>query len=75
MDSHLAGGEREYSNRRNGHMSKQVQISLGEVTINIPRDRDGVYIYRNFGNCNNKSVLLTLYYQSYKEKVTVIEPN
>ena len=34
MDSHLENGEREYGNRRNGHMSKQVQTSMGEVTIN-----------------------------------------
>ena len=25
MDSHLEGGEREYGNRRNGHMSKHVR--------------------------------------------------
>lgn len=43
MDSHLEGGEREYGKRRNGHMSKQVQISLGEVTVNTPRDRDGTF--------------------------------
>ena len=43
MDRHLAGSEREYGNRRNGHMSKQVQNSLGEVTINTPRDRDGTF--------------------------------
>ena len=30
MDSHLEGGERELGNRRNGHMSKQVQTSMGE---------------------------------------------
>jgi hypothetical protein len=36
MDSHLEGGEREFGNRRNGHMSKQVQTSLGEVTVNTP---------------------------------------
>ena len=29
MDSHLEGGERELGNRRNGHMSKQVQTSIG----------------------------------------------
>ena len=34
MDSHLESGEREWGNRRNGHMSKQVQTSMGEVTIN-----------------------------------------
>lgn len=34
MDCHLENGEREFGNRRNGHMSKQVQTSMGEVTIN-----------------------------------------
>lgn len=43
MDSHLEGVEREYGNRRNGHMSKQVQTSMGEITINTPRDRDGTF--------------------------------
>lgn len=43
MDSHLEGSEREWGNRRNGHMSKQVQTSMGEVTINTPRDRDGTF--------------------------------
>lgn len=35
MDSHLEGSEREWGNRRNGHMSKQVQTSMGEETINL----------------------------------------
>ena len=43
MDSHLEGGEREFGNRRNGHMSKQVQTTMGEITINTPRDRDGTF--------------------------------
>ena len=43
MDSHLEGSEREWGNRRNGHMSKQVQTSMGEETINTPRDRDGTF--------------------------------
>ena len=43
MDSHLEGGECELSNRRHGHMSKHVQTSMGEVTINTPRDRDGTF--------------------------------
>ena len=43
MDSHLEGSEREFGNRRNGHMSKQVQTSMGEVTINMPRARDGTF--------------------------------
>ena len=42
-DSHLEGVEREYGNRRNGHMSKQVQTSMGEITITTPRDRDGTF--------------------------------
>ena len=43
MDSHLEGVEREMGNRRNGHMSKQVQTSMGEITINALRDRDGTF--------------------------------
>ena len=43
MDSHLEGGEWAFGNRRNGHMSKQVQTSMGEITVNTPRDRDGTF--------------------------------
>ena len=43
MDSHIDGGEREFGNRRNGHMSKQVQASMGEITINTSMDRDGTF--------------------------------
>lgn len=43
MDSHFEGCECEIGNRRNGHMSKYVQTSMGEVTINTPRDRDGTF--------------------------------
>ena len=43
MDSHLEGSERKFGNRRNGHMSKQVQTSMSEVTINTPLDRDGTF--------------------------------
>ncbi len=43
MDSHLNDEEREMGNRRNGHMSKQVQTSMGEITINTPRDRDSTF--------------------------------
>lgn len=43
MDSHLENGERDFGNRRNGHISKQVQTSMGEVTISTPRDRDGTF--------------------------------
>lgn len=43
MDSHLEGVEREYGNRRNGHMSKQFQTSMGKITINTPRDRNGTF--------------------------------
>lgn len=50
MDSHLEGVEREMGNRRNGHMSKQVQTSMGEITINTPRDRDGTFAPRLCAN-------------------------
>lgn len=43
MGSHLEGGEHELGNRRNGHMSKQVQTSLGEIIINTLWDRDGTF--------------------------------
>lgn len=43
MDSHLDEVEREMGNRCNGHMSKQVQTSMGEITINTPRDRDSTF--------------------------------
>ncbi len=43
MDYHLNEEEREMGNRRNGHMSKQVQTSMGEITINTPRDRDSTF--------------------------------
>ncbi len=39
MDVHLDADERSLGNRRNGHMSKQVQTQLGEVTVHTPRDR------------------------------------
>ena len=64
MDCHLENGEREYGNRRNGHMSKQVQTSMGEVTINTPRDRDGTFDpqvvrKRESFECTKKEALFT----------------
>lgn len=43
MDSHLTSDSRAHGNRRNGHMCKQVQIPLGEVTVSTPRDRDSSF--------------------------------
>lgn len=43
MDAHLDEEERLCGNRRNGHMTKQVQTSLGEVTVHTPRDREGSF--------------------------------
>ncbi len=43
MDSHLSTSERESGNRRNGHMCKQVQSSVGELTIQPPRDRESSF--------------------------------
>ena len=41
MDSHLSADERSSGNRRNGHMGKHVQSSLGTLNIQTPRDRSG----------------------------------
>lgn len=43
MDSHMSPDEREAGNRRNGYGSKQVQSSLGELTVQTPRDRDATF--------------------------------
>lgn len=43
MDAHLDEEERSSGNRRNGHMSKQVQTQLGEVTVRTPRDRSSSF--------------------------------
>lgn len=43
MDAHMTLEERESGNRRNGKMQKQVQTSMGEVTVSTPRDRDGSF--------------------------------
>ena len=40
MDAHMDDEERSNGNRRNGYNRKQVQTSLGEVTVQTPRDRD-----------------------------------
>lgn len=43
MDAHLCGDERMSGNRRNGKMQKQVQTSMGEVTVSTPRDRTSTF--------------------------------
>lgn len=43
MDSHLTPESRIEGNRRNGHMHKQVQTSMGDITISTPRDRSGSF--------------------------------
>lgn len=43
MDAHMNEEEREMGNRRNGKMQKQVQTSVGEVTVTTPRDRNGTF--------------------------------
>jgi transposase-like protein len=40
MDAHMDDEERLSGNRRNGYNRKQVQTSLGEVTVQTPRDRE-----------------------------------
>lgn len=43
MDSHLTPESRIEGNRRNGHMHKQVQTSMGDITISTPRDGSGSF--------------------------------
>ena len=43
MDAHLSEDERMSGNRRNGKMQKQVQTSMGEVTVSTPRDRNSSF--------------------------------
>ena len=43
MDAHLNDEERLSGNRRNGKMQKQVQTSMGEVTVSTPRDRNSTF--------------------------------
>ena len=43
MDAHLCEDERMSGNRRNGKMHKQVQTSMGEVTVSTPRDRNSTF--------------------------------
>lgn len=43
MDAHLSEDERLSGNRRNGKMQKQVQTSMGEVTVSTPRDRASTF--------------------------------
>ena len=35
--------EKTTDNRRNGYISKNVKTSMGEMSINVPRDRDGSF--------------------------------
>lgn len=43
MDAHLSEDERLIGNRRNGKMQKQVQTSMGEVTVSTLRDRNSSF--------------------------------
>lgn len=43
MDAHMNADEREGGNRRNGYTTKQVQSSMGELTVQTPRDRDASF--------------------------------
>ena len=42
-DARLSSEERTKGNRRNGKMPRQVQTRYGEVTVEMPRDRDGSF--------------------------------
>ena len=48
MNSHLGyenndKKEKQTENRRNGYISKNIKTSMGEMTIDVPRDRDGSF--------------------------------
>ena len=43
MDAHMSAEERYGGNRRNGYGTKQVQSSVGELTVSTPRDRDATF--------------------------------
>lgn len=43
MDAHLDEDRPKNKNRRNGHGSKRVKSSLGEVDVSTPRDRNGTF--------------------------------
>ena len=45
MDAHMDEEERSKGNLRNGYNRKQVQTSLGEVSVQTPRDRDSSLLY------------------------------
>ena len=48
MNSHLGyenndKNEKHTDNRRNGYISKNIKTSMGEMNIEVPRDRDGSF--------------------------------
>lgn len=48
MDSHLGyasndHGSKQTTNRRNGYNSKNIKTSMGDMTINVPRDRESTF--------------------------------
>ena len=48
MNNHLGyenndKGIKQTNNRRNGYIEKNVKTSMGEMSINVPRDRDGSF--------------------------------
>lgn len=48
MENHLgynnnSKGEKETENRRNGYIQKSVKTSMGEMNIEVPRDRDSTF--------------------------------
>ena len=48
MTAHLGyeksqAGEKQTENRRNGYTEKKVKSSIGEISLQVPRDRDGTF--------------------------------
>ena len=48
MEEHLGSANNDHgskgtANRRNGYKDKNVRSSYGEITVSVPRDRDGSF--------------------------------
>lgn len=51
LDDHLGYGKYEHrgesgSNSRNGHNSKTVTTSFGDMVLDVPRDRNSTFVFR-----------------------------
>lgn len=74
MNSHLGyenndKGIKQTNNRRNGYIEKNVKTSMGEMSINVPRDRDGSFepqITKDISDIDKK--VLSMYAKGMSQK-------